>query len=146
MCIRSPLAACAIPKSSRSLTIRYDIRLFAQVGSPWPSTVVDICRYVASRASALSLPAFAIAIASSFVSHATTGTANVPPHIGGGGSARELGAQTSDKPAAIATAPVRYGFVIASMLKTSRRERRVLAPKVQNVIQKSYMRYGESAF
>src|ERR1700677_2351460 len=117
MCIRSPLAACAMPKSSRSLTIRYDIRLFAQVGSPWPSTVVDICRYVASRASALSLPAFAIAIASSFVSHATTGTVNVPVHIGGGGPARELESQTSDKPTAISTAPVRFGFIVAFLVE-----------------------------
>src|SRR5271167_2864628 len=129
-----------MPKSSRSLTTRYDIRLFAQVGSLLPSTVVDICRYVASRASALSLPAFAIAIASSFVSHATTGTANVPSHIGGGGAARELEAATSDKPAANMAATVRYGFIVASM-RTSRREGRVLAPKVRKFIGSCYTRY-----
>ena len=39
------------------------------------------------------------------------------PHIGGGGPARELEAQASDKPTAIAAAPVRYGFMVASMVE-----------------------------
>jgi hypothetical protein len=51
------------------------------------------------------------------VSHSTTGTANVPPHIGGGGAARELEAATSDKPAAIMAATVRFGFMTASMVE-----------------------------
>src|ERR1700685_3786405 len=102
-----------MPTSSRSLTIRYGIWLFAQTGSPLSSTIVDICRYVASRASPLFFPAFAIAIACASVSHATTGTANVPTHIGGGGSARELEAQKSDKPAGLLAAPVPSPFIIS---------------------------------
>src|SRR5271170_7851996 len=125
-----------MPKSTRSFTTRYDIRLFAHAGSPLPSTVVDICRYVASRASALSFPAFAMAIASASVSHATTGTANVPPHIGGGGAARALEAATSDKPATIATAPVRYGFMIASMAEDV---------EARTIVTRFYTRYGDSA-